>query len=239
MNIVASFMDITEMHRYRTALREANRKLNTLSSLTRHDILNQVQVLLSYSEMLEETTPDDAPGHEYIDKLFEATKRIYRQIIFTRDYQDLGIAAPIWQVVDAVCVECADVVDSSVIQIFCTTGLLEVYADTMFARVFYNLFDNAVQYGKTVTEIHVTFTEQPDGSGLLLVTDNGVGVPEGQRERIFERGVGSNTGLGLFLIREVLGITGITITETGAEGEGACFTIHIPAGAWRFGSPRL
>ncbi|WP_165077180.1 MASE3 domain-containing protein, partial [Methanogenium sp. MK-MG] len=87
VHIVVSFMDITDMHRYRTALGEANRKLNILSSLTRHDILNQLQVLLSYSELLEETTPDDAPGHEYISKLFEAIRRIYRQITFTRDYQ--------------------------------------------------------------------------------------------------------------------------------------------------------
>ena len=234
-NIVVSFMDITEMHRYRTALREANKKLNILSSMTRHDILNQVQVLLSYADLLEEMTPDDAPGHEYIEKLFEATKRIYRQISFTRDYQDLGVKAPRWQKVGVVCAEGADAVDRSLISVSCIAGPLEIYADTMLVKVFFNLFDNAVRHGERVTEIHVSFMEEPDGAGTLLVADNGVGVPESQKERIFERGVGSNTGLGLFIIREVLGITGCVITEIGTEGEGASFSIHIPPGAWRYG----
>ncbi|GAB7015036.1 MASE3 domain-containing protein [Methanogenium cariaci] len=237
VHIVVSFMDITEMHRYRVALGEVNRKLNVLSSLTRHDILNQLQVLLSYTELLEEITPDDTPGHAYIGELFEATRRIYSQITFTRDYQDLGVEAPRWQVVHDVCEEGADGIDRDAIRVSCNTGLLDIYADTMFVKVFYNLFDNAVRHGDTVTEIDVTFTEEPDGSGILSVADNGVGVPENQKERIFERGVGSNTGLGLFIIGEVLGITGCSITETGKEGEGACFSIHIPAGTWRYGQP--
>ena len=215
-------------------LRKANKKLNVLSSLTRHDILNQVQVLLSYSELLEDETPDDAPGHGYIDKIVEATRRIYRQILFTQDYQDLGVEAPMWQVVDVICGESADAVDSSVIQILCNVEKLEVFADSMFVKAFYNLFDNAARHGETVTEIHVSFTEEPDGSGTLTVEDNGVGVPESQKRRIFERGFGSNTGLGLFLIREVLSITGCSITEVGKEGEGGCFSIHIPANAWRY-----
>ncbi|WAI02351.1 MASE3 domain-containing protein [Methanogenium organophilum] len=235
LNIVCSFMDVTDMQRYRTALKEANKKLNILSSLTRHDILNQVQVLLSYSELLEETTPDDAQGREYIRKLSDASRRIYRQISFTRDYQDLGIEAPRWQMVEAVCKEGADAIEGSAIQVSCTTESLEVYADAMLVKVFYNLFDNAQRHGATVTEIQISFTKESDGSGTLFVTDNGVGVPEGQKEQIFERGIGSNTGLGLFIIREVLGITGCSIAETGTEGEGACFSIHIPAGGWRYG----
>ena len=235
LNIVVSFMDITEMHRYRAALREANKKLNILSSLTRHDVLNQVQVLVSYSELLEEITPKEAHGHEYIKKLFETAERIYRQISFTHDYQDLGVKAPQWQKVEAACAEGALAIDSRLMQISCMTGPLEVYADAMFVKVFYNLLDNAVRHGVSVTEIHVSFTEGADGSGTLLVADNGVGVPESQKKRIFERGVGSNTGLGLFIIGEVLGITGCSITEIGTEGEGASFSIYIPAGAWRYG----
>lgn len=237
LNIVCSFMDVTDMQRYRTALLEANRKLNILSSLTRHDLMGQVQALLSYSELLKETTPDDAPGREYIQKMYGATRRIHRQISFTRDYQDLGTEAPRWQTVEAVCAEGANAVRGSAIQVSCTTESLEVYADTMLTRVFYNLFDNTLRHGGIVTEIRVSFTEEPDGSGSLLVADNGVGVPAGRKEQIFEQGVGSDTGLGLFITREVLGITGCSITETGAEGEGACFSIHIPPGVWRYGHP--
>ena len=57
--------------------------------------------------------------------------------------------------------------------------------------------------------------------------------PPGEKARIFERGVGKNTGMGLFLTREILGITGITITETGDWKKGARFEIRVPRGMYR------
>jgi signal transduction histidine kinase len=57
-------------------------------------------------------------------------------------------------------------------------------------------------------------------------------------ERIFEQGFGKNTGLGLFLSREILAITGLTITENSVPGKGARFEITVPKGAYRFGEIR-
>jgi len=54
-------------------------------------------------------------------------------------------------------------------------------------------------------------------------------VPDDEKEVIFTQGYGTKTGLGLFLIREILAISGISITETGRYGEGVCFEILIPA----------
>ena len=51
-----------------------------------------------------------------------------------------------------------------------------------------------------------------------------------EKEKIFDRGFGKNTGLGLTLSREILGITGITIKETGEHGIGARFEITVPKG---------
>ena len=80
-------------------------------------------------------------------------------------------------------------------------------------------------------------TEQA-GSGLRIVfEDDGVGISVDEKERIFEPGYGKNTGLGLFLAREILGITGITIHEIGVYGEGACFELVIPRGTYRFADP--
>ena len=74
-----------------------------------------------------------------------------------------------------------------------------------------------------------------EGSGGLTIAweDDGVGVPDVLKERIFNRGYGSNTGLGLFLIREILAITGITVHECGIEGKGARFELHVPVEGWR------
>ncbi len=63
---------------------------------------------------------------------------------------------------------------------------------------------------------------QMSGESLTLIyEDNGTGIPVNDKEKIFEFGYGTGTGFGLFLIRELLGYTGITITESGEPGKGA------------------
>jgi signal transduction histidine kinase len=64
--------------------------------------------------------------------------------------------------------------------------------------------------------------------------DDGVGVPDAEKKRIFERGFGKNTGLGLFLAREILDLTGISIRETGTFGSGARFEMIVPFGSFRY-----
>ena len=54
------------------------------------------------------------------------------------------------------------------------------------------------------------------------------------KKHLFKRGYGKNTGFGLFLIREILSITGITIDENGEPGKGARFEITVPNGTYRF-----
>lgn len=71
-------------------------------------------------------------------------------------------------------------------------------------------------------------------SSLLLLHDDGVGISADDKKRLFTRGFGKNTGLGMFLSREILAITGITITENGTPGKGARFEITVPKGAYRF-----
>jgi PAS domain S-box-containing protein len=49
--------DITEIYRYQDALKQANKKINLMSNITRHDILNQVNVLSGYTELISEMLP--------------------------------------------------------------------------------------------------------------------------------------------------------------------------------------
>ena len=75
--------------------------------------------------------------------------------------------------------------------------------------------------------------EERDGDHVVVCEDDGEGVPATEKEKIFERGFGKNTGLGLALSREILSITGITIRETGEPGKGARFEMTVPKGTWR------
>jgi len=107
----------------------------------------------------------------------------------------------------------------------------------MLEKVFYNLFENAVKYGgDNLSSIAVS--SRPAGDSLIIIVgDDGCGISEADKARLFERGFGKNTGLGLFLSREILAITDITITETGRPGHGAQFEIHVPCGKFRFADP--
>ncbi len=108
----------------------------------------------------------------------------------------------------------------------------EIYADPLILKVFYNLIDNAVRYGDTLTKIGFS-VEHRNGKDLLACEDDGVGIPAEMKDKLFTRGFGKNHGLGLFLSREILAITGITITEEGEPGHGARFVMNLSSGGLR------
>ena len=115
---------------------------------------------------------------------------------------------------------------------------LEIFADRLFEKVFYNLIDNALRYGGDKLKTIRISSQESDGHLTLVCEDDGVGISDEDKKRLFTRGFGKNTGLGLFLSREILSITGITITENGIPGKGARFEITVTKGAYRFTSTR-
>jgi signal transduction histidine kinase len=94
--------------------------------------------------------------------------------------------------------------------------------------------DNALKYGgEKITRIGISAHETSEGLTIVL-EDDGMGIAGEDKRHLFERGFGKNTGLGLFLSREILAITGIAIRETGEPGRGARFEMTVPKGAYRF-----
>jgi signal transduction histidine kinase len=102
----------------------------------------------------------------------------------------------------------------------------------MLEKVFYNLLDNSVRHGGNVTKVRV-YSSEYNNHVSVFWEDNGTGIPLSEKEKIFERGYGKNTGFGMFLVREVLALTGITICETGVPGHGARFEMKVPKEACR------
>ena len=233
---VASMMDITDLKSAERALENTNTKLQLLSSITRHDILNQVNVLESYILLLGGLLPDDPEMQNYFDKITEMTAGIESQITFTRDYEHLGMDPSRWQGVDgAVERAAAGCANLTSVNVSIDTSGVEIFADPMLEKVFINICDNAVRHGGHVTEISVTCREEEGADAIITLEDDGVGIPVDRKEEIFGRGFGRNTGYGLFLVKEVLDITGMSIRETGEEGKGARFEITVPPGVWRRG----
>ncbi len=224
--------DIDAWKEAEAALLQANKKLTLMNSIVRHDILNQVTVVLGHIALLREQ-PLDAAVIAALDKQQAAIETIRSQIEFTRDYQDLGVRAPQWFSVEPLVTAAARALRQNRIRIVTDLNKTSVYADPLLSMVFYNLLENTVRHGKTVTTVRVTAV--PDGGGARITwEDDGIGIPAAHKERIFERGFGSHTGLGLFLVREILSITGMGIRETGTPGRGARFEILVPEGCARF-----
>jgi PAS domain S-box-containing protein len=231
IGIYGILRDVTERKRVEDAIDIANKKLNLLNQITRHDILNTITGLLGCVDMAKATHSSEEK-EQLLNDIRDLTRVIQRHITFTREYQEVGIHLPQWQNVN-------DIINK-VLQNFVKSGITfrsefektEIYADPLLEKVFYNLVDNAIRYGSTITIISI-YPNISDRGFSLVFEDNGVGVEPGQKSEIFKRGVGKNTGMGLFLTAEILAITGISIEENGIFGKGARFELRIPNGTWR------
>jgi PAS domain S-box-containing protein len=230
---VVILRDIAERKMHENALLESNKKLALLSSITRHDLLNQVMVIRGQLHFASEDT-GDAAVRGRLAKCDAAAALIQQQVEFTRDYQDLGQQIPVWQNIRSVVTAEAPAFRGMPVTIRADTGDAEIYADPLFSRVVYNLIDNALRHGGDVTEISFS-VRRDNGSAILRCEDNGGGVLPEEKDGLFRWGVGRNTGHGLFLSREILAITGIEIQETGSPGNGARFDMRIPDGEIRYG----
>jgi len=225
------FRDITERKLTEDALALANKKLIMLGSITRHDILNQLMGLRGWLELSKEKVKDPVIL-EYILKEERAVKNIQEQIEFTRNYQELGGQAPKWQVLSDTIRSAVSQLNPQGTDIDIAFSHVEVFADPILEKVFYNLMENSFRHGGHVTRMGFSVQESEEGLTLTFC-DNGAGISDEEKKKLFQKGLGKHTGLGLFLSREILSITGMTIRESGVQGKGARFEITVPKGAYR------
>ncbi|OPX62842.1 MULTISPECIES: PAS domain S-box protein [unclassified Methanoregula] len=232
LKLVVTILDITDKIRAETAVQTANRKLNFLNQIIRHDILNQLTVLKGTLDLARARNTDPALQEE-LDREMAATNAIQALITFTRDYQDIGIEPPEWQDVRQSVMNACRWIRLGDVAV--TVGIegVEIYADRLLSSVFLHLIENAIQHGRRTTKVRI-YCQESFEELHIICEDDGIGVPRDVKEKIFIRKFFNRTGLELYLAREILSITGIAIRETGTYGEGACFEIRVPKGAYRF-----
>lgn len=135
-------------------------------------------------------------------------------------------------------------------------GPIEVIGDPdLMTEALNNLIDNAIRHAGGASRITVSVGTGPGHTAHLLVEDDGEGIPEPERDRVFERfwrgagasadvaatGARSDAGLGLAIVAEIArGHSGGVRIETGAGGWGAAVRIDLPRApaAEREGAPR-
>ncbi|MDD1687230.1 PAS domain S-box protein [Methanoregula sp.] len=227
--------DITEQAHAIRALEEVIRKLNLLSSITRHDIKNRLTGVFGYLELTRGMIQDPATLN-YLKQVEKSADLIRQQIEFTKEYENLGVKQPGWQNVSSLIETGTRDLASENVEVVNEAGRLFVYADAMLQRVIYNLMENSLQHGGHVSRIRFSIRKSPDHC-ILSCEDDGEGIPESEKETIFNRTAKVRAGIGLFLSREILIITGITIAENGEPGKGARFELTIPRGKYRLEPP--
>ncbi len=225
--------DVSERKRGEDAIELANKKLNLMNNITRHDILNTLTGLYGLVDIADAIS-SDRKINDMLNDIRNLVKLIQRNIEFTREYQEVGVRLPIWQNLTNIITDVRQNFEKSGVKIYSDLENIEIFADPLLVKVIFNLIDNAIRYGEKINKIHFYYYVS-DYALSLFCEDDGVGVAYSQKEQIFERGIGRNTGMGLFLSREILGITGITIEENGKPEVGARFEIQISSGTFHYG----
>jgi len=225
--------DITERKRAEERIRLANCKLALMNDVTYQDIQNKVTGLRGYVELSKKPESE----HDrliFIEREMEILASIHDLIQHTKDYQQVGVDKSRWiHLEQTIRAQLSLISEKHNVSLEIDLRGLEIYADPMIDRVFYNLVVNAIQHGKTLTRISFKCQETRDGM-VLVGEDDGIGICQNQKLHIFDRIVGGGGKFGLFFVREFLTTSGMTISETGTPGKGARFEIAIPKGLYRF-----
>jgi len=225
-------IDISKSKNLQDKLVQTNTKLNLMCRITWHDLNNKLTALRGYLALAQDQNVHGKTG-EFLQKIEAIAKTLQEQIEFTRTYQEIGLSDPKWQRLDHVIRQSRLTLTFDMIDLAVDVQDIEIHADMLLEKVFYTLFDNSLCHGEHVTSISLSCRKT--GPALVIVyEDNGVGIPAEDKPRIFTCGFGKHTGLGLFLSREILAISGIPIEETGEPGKGARFEITVPEGSYRF-----
>ena len=131
----------------------------------------------------------------FFNKTLESIESIRNQMAFVSSLQAGGITSPTWQSLTKSFWSAVALLPTRNIDVRIEMDDLELYADPLLPRVFYNLLSNSLQHGDhKMTKIRLH--SRREGETLVLVyEDNGIGVPFPEKEKIFEFGYGKGTVL--------------------------------------------
>jgi signal transduction histidine kinase len=200
---------------------------SVMNSKVRHDILNQLTAILGYLELSSDVISDPMVI-EFTQKEQGAAEKIREKLIFTREYQKVGTTEFSWVRIQDLITEILGDLPLNSIDIVFENDLGTIFADKSFRLALLKIIENIPTHATGATR--VIFNRIPGKTGnVLIIEDNGCGIPESQKIRLFEFGFGTGNGFGLFLAQKILEIYRITLTENGKEGECARFMLEIPS----------
>ncbi|WP_456329125.1 ATP-binding protein [Archaeoglobus sp.] len=215
---VLTFTDITERMVMQNKINNLLDYLKLLNSIMRHDLLNVFTSIHLYADLLKEKY-----DLEYVSQIEANVEKGVELIKKIRTLETAGDGPTgTYRIGDVV----KEVSRGYNIKIE-MKGDAEVMANDGIYSVFENLLSNAVKHGGA-NKITIEVWEE-NGKVSIRVKDNGIGIPEELRDRIFEKGVtsGMGSGLGMYIAKKLLETYGATIKLEDSK-EGASFLIEFP-----------
>ena len=230
--------DVSERTRMEHTLFLANKKLNVLTSITRHNIQNKVTILMGYLTRVKKRVKDPEIL-EYLERQEEAAKEIRDVITISRDFKDLGSDPPEW-------LDIREVITAAITQLSHGAARfsldipqhLFVFADRQIERAFFRLFENAISDPEIPRSIHV-FSRQDQDRMIICVEYESPGTGQKETAELPGPDRSGNGQRGLVIIREIFSLTDITLTETGEAGKKVRYRIEIPPVSYRLNSQGL
>ncbi|WP_058826312.1 histidine kinase N-terminal 7TM domain-containing protein [Haloferax sp. Q22] len=229
--------DVTELHRQKQTILSQNEKLTLLNQIIRHDIRNDMAVILGNAQLVEESV-DDEVVRERLDAIIrngehatELTENVRNLMATMLDDEETNrpttLAGPLWTEASAV----RDGTSEASVSLPDDPPNVTVVADDMLGTVFRNLLTNAVRHndaGRTEIDVSV---EVRDDDALVRIADNGPGIPDGRKEEVFGRGEkgleSPGTGLGLYLVDTIVSGYGGDVWVEDNEPRGAVFVVRL------------
>lgn len=224
---------IKEEEDLKNNLIEANERLNLLTSNSRHSTANKLMEIYGFTgliiqELEEMNLPELEKIKKYAEKIKIISESLNRENQRTKIYQESKASE--FKIYDIDGMENLFKDDYPNLIIINNARKLRVRANKTIMIAINCIIDNTVRHGgKKATQIKISFEVLPNGKVLFICEDNGVGIEYESKDKIFDKGFGKNTGLGLYMTKVILAINNMEIKETGVPGEGARFEILIPA----------
>jgi PAS domain S-box-containing protein len=208
-----------------------NEKLRVVGSLTRHDVRNKICGISGNSYILKKKLSNVPELFQYIQNIEDSCREIEKLFEFVRTYEQLGV--------DTLTYVSLQQAFNDALKLFLNQELpsiinncdgVMILADSLLTQLFYNLIGNSIKHGKKVTSIAINLEKENNGTINLLYEDDGIGIPQENKARLFKMGfsTGGSTGYGLYLIKKMVEVYGWSIQENGEPGKGARFIIRIP-----------
>ncbi|WP_050033159.1 PAS domain-containing protein [Halorubrum halophilum] len=230
--------DVTELKEYERTLEQQRDSLTLLNQVVRHDIRNQLMVVESYTELLEDSLPDDQ-SRTYARTVIEAAKQAAEITETAKDVTDVllqvGSDRTPMRLRDELTEQIERVrsdQDRATVSVEGPIPDVAVLADDLLESVFRNLLTNAVVHNnEDVAEIAVS-ARVVDDAVRVSIADNGPGIEDKHKEQIFlegEKGLESGgTGIGLYLVKTLVDKYGGDVWVEDNEPTGSVFVVELP-----------